>query len=817
MRLRSLVPWLVLPLGLAVARTASAETAFAPPGRGQAGLAVGVDAAGVLRARACTAAPCSVEGGVAIGVPAAFAARVNEARLAVVGIGAGRRAIVVTVPPASSGQAFEAIVAMPPGAREPRVLFAGPTGLVEGPDGVRQGKAVVIAEPDGSGARSIVVGEQRENLDLCGRPALLSPELVNPADMKLRPARMQRLSAAEREGAARLEATRVEDAAPRPTVGTLRALGASSAVGSPWALTDGDPSTVWAEGRGGSGRGEFVVMSAPADLPIAGFELVVQPPGGAPKASVPRELWLVTQKHVYSVTLPDAAASAPGARFRVTLPQPTDTDCVAVVVESAFAERADANVGIAELALVSEFEGSTPEALVAALAGGGERARAAGSVLRALGERGFEAVAAGYDGLDERGRSVALNVLDAAPCTVSAPIYVRAIASGTQAHALHASARLKRCAEAATEPLVRALEAASGESLVRLASELSTVAPDRLVTAILPRLDPKRKVERRALRVVLARAAAAPEATANVRAALVDPKLGPLPTLELLRALGPRATKFLPESGLALARLRGDAAFHTQYLVLGPAAVLAPHDAGARALFESALVDEKRPRIRTRALQVAPRTATYASAFQRALASPEVRVREAAAQAIGEAKLAPLSGALAAVVTKDDWPLVRRAAAQALGALPDDRSSRKVLLEAFEEDPSPVVRAAVADSLGARRSPGAAPLLRERVDDREEAPEVRRAAALSLGRLCDRDSVALLQTLARRVADPRGTADELALAEAALRALVQIGSDEAERAVASLLESDAKALVERAISSVPRTCRSSGSVPASPK
>src|SRR5690606_2918489 len=212
------------------------------------------------------------------------------------------------------------------------------------------------------------------------------------------------------------------------------------------------------------------------------------------------------------------------------------------------------------------------------------------------------------------------------------------------------------------------------------------------------------------------------------------------------------------------------------------------------------------PRIRTRALQVAPRTASYASAFQAALASPEVRVREAAAQAIGEAKLAVLSGALADVVTRDDWPLVRRAAAQALGALPDDRRSRAILLEALEDDPSPVVRAAVAESLGARRSPGAAPLLRERVDDREESFDVRRAAALSLGELCDRDSIGLLHAWARRVADPRGTAEELGLAEAALRSLVRIGSGEAELAVASLLKSNAKPLVERTLKSVKRTC-----------
>src|SRR5688500_10329535 len=164
----------VLALGFcSLANAALAAPAFAPPAPGQGGLAVGSDASGVLRAAGCNVEPCRLETGLPIEVPAALRANLPRARLAVVGIGKGRRAVVVTVPGGPSGQSFEAVVAMPIGGREPKLLFQGLTGLVEGSDGVRQGKSVSISEPDEDGARRIVVGDEREDLNLCGRRAVL--------------------------------------------------------------------------------------------------------------------------------------------------------------------------------------------------------------------------------------------------------------------------------------------------------------------------------------------------------------------------------------------------------------------------------------------------------------------------------------------------------------------------------------------------------------------------------------------------------------------------------------------------------------------
>ena len=54
----------------------------------------------------------------------------------------------------------------------------------------------------------------------------------------------------------------------------------------------------------------------------------------------------------------------------------------------------------------TEFDAGSVPALVAALAGGNERAQAAEAVLRVLGQPAFEAVAAAYESLDEGGRRI---------------------------------------------------------------------------------------------------------------------------------------------------------------------------------------------------------------------------------------------------------------------------------------------------------------------------------------------------------------------------------------------------------------------------
>ncbi|HEX7672040.1 MAG TPA: hypothetical protein VF395_20740, partial [Polyangiaceae bacterium] len=244
----------------------STTPAVTHPGGGQRALAVGFDASGNLRARVCPSDPCGTDGGKALAVPPEALRLANGARLRVVRLGLERTAVVVEIPDAAKARAWTAIVAAPLTGAEPLVPFGEYTGLAQGVEGERSGPTVLVRE------EGVYVGVTREDRDLCGRPALLSPRVFDPATLTLLPAKLQRLSEAEREAAPRLVAQRTEGEAP-PSL--LRAQwGTSAAEGAPVAaLTDGNADTAWAEGRSGVGRGEAVVMRSPREVPFAAFEL----------------------------------------------------------------------------------------------------------------------------------------------------------------------------------------------------------------------------------------------------------------------------------------------------------------------------------------------------------------------------------------------------------------------------------------------------------------------------------------------------------------------------------------------------------------
>jgi HEAT repeat protein len=763
----------------------------------QGKLAVGIDDKGALRARVCASEPCTADGGLEIRLPPEYLAALPRRKLETIRIGSGRRAILITVP-GPLGQNYQVVLGVAPGGGQPKLVFSGVTGLIEGPEGVRQGNLITVSEADQNGVRHVVIGESREDIDLCGRPAVLAPKLLNPEDLALHPAKVQRLAPAERASAPRLVATPTAADAPVSAAGVLRAVGASSAVGAPGALTDGKLETTWAENRGGVGRGEFVTLSAPSELPITGFELVPKAIGAVgPKAAVPRELWLVTNTQVYLVTLPEEAVRVAGARFRVSLPAPVRTDCVALVTESAFNEKPDSEVGLAELSVTSDLGAADPVSLVGALAGGGERAEAAGALLRALGAPGYSEIVSRFDRLDEGGRRVALDVIDSAPCADRVPVYMLAFASSFAAQRLHAKDRFRACKKESAEALAAGFTASKGPLALSFAEELALVAPERAAHAVTLRLAKSSTSERRKLRVVLARASTSADARSKIIELLSDPALPPVATLDLLRALGSRISGFVPEASVALARLAADTSFRVRYLALAPSAALYETDAKARDTLLRAVADPGDARLRVRAIDVAPRDAASERALIAALIDPEVRVREAAARAVREGRFATAAPELTRLLEDDRWPIVRRMAAAGLGALPPEPKGDRALAEALEDE-APWVRASAAEALGARRVASAAEALRERLEDHEERFEVRRAAAAALGTLCDRDSVDVLTTLIRRVTDPLATAEERALGEVSMDALARIRPPDLDARFAPLEKTGARGAVAHA-------------------
>ncbi|MEB2314266.1 MAG: HEAT repeat domain-containing protein [Sorangiineae bacterium] len=767
---------LFLALALAAPALAAAPArpvvARAPASAGQLALAVGFDASSRLFAAVCPSGACALERGQELPLPEAARALASSAELALVPIGSGRRAVVVTIADPPNARSWRAVVVAPLGGAAPKVVFAGWTGLVEGEPGLRHGPMVLIGDAEPDGSRRIVIGEQREDLSLCGRPAVLAPKLLLGQDLELHPAKVQRLGAAEIAQATPLAARPLEGATARASFPLLRAVAATSAVGLPGALTDGDLETTWSENRGGAGRGEFVLMNAPSQVAITGFQLVVRPArASVDHGTSPKSFFLATSDQLFRVTLPENAWEKPGARYEMTLPWPIRTDCLALVTDSAFDESRDARTTFAELSVETDFDAAKMDELVRALAGGDAHAEAAAAVLVALGAPAFESVAKAFDGLDEGGRRVALDVIDHAPCEASVPVYLRALVGSYRAHRLHARDRVARCGEAAADSIEAALRTAKPRPASVLAGELAVVAPARAVRAIAPLLDAPSAPLRQLLRVALARAADAPAAATAVRAALADRTLSERARVDLLRALGPRLAAFRPEAEQAFSALAGSrASFRTRFLLLEPAASLARASATARDYLSQALERDPDPHVRAQAASAVEEPERFRAPLLRAVGDPEVRVREAAIRTLGERGGGFAVAALALRLRDDPWPLVRVAAADALAALGADASADQALVAALADE-SPAARVAVVRALGRRRVVAALPALRERVDDAEETIEVRVAAATALGHLCDSGSLELLTRYAQKLADPFAPADAKSIGPAAVAAL----------------------------------------------
>lgn len=785
---------LALPLSMAMllpARASAAPNPVVATGtRGQQTLSVGISD-GQLHLRLCASAACDPAQGQVHSLPSEVTPLLERATLSVVPLGEGRQVVHVVAPDPAKGRAYELLVTAPLAGTSPNIVFEGFTGLTSGQPGERQGPMVFVSEEASAGARRVVVGKQYEAISLCGRPTVLVPQLLYPADLKLHPAKMQRLSPAERDRAPRLKAERL----PEGTVlgaSVLTAVGASSAVGAPQNLTDGDLKTSWAENRGAEGRGEFVKLNVPPQLPIAGFDFVVRPTRDdvASEATSASEFWLATRDRVFRVTVPDDAWQYPGAVYRVMLEAPLQTDCVALVVEAARSKNKDAQVTFAEVTAVSEFNSSDLSELVGALAGGGERAEAAKTVLMSGGPEAYDAVAKAYSKLDEGGRRVALDVMDQAGCELATPTYVKALLGRYEAHSIHARDRIRRCGRKSADYLAKTLRIARPRARPILANELGLVAPDRAIVEIAPLLEDEQKGRRSAMRIALARAAADPTANDAVKQVLRDDSLSDRVRLDVLRALGARLPDYGTASQNLFARLAQHQDFRTQYLLLNPASALAEKDERARQFLGQAITSHPNQYIRYGATLAAQDTGQFNGELLAAVSDKAVRVRKAAVEALGKKREVRAQAALLDRLAHDHWPMVRGAAADALGGLGASPTIDQALTDALTDE-SPTVRAPVALALGQRGVSASAGALRHRLSDKKEHGAVRRAAAQALGRLCDHDALDLLTELAQKRADPLLDQDQKALAVVALQALAAVGPRDLRERVAPLMQKGA--------------------------
>lgn len=738
-------------------------------------------------------------GGPPIAAPEGFTpADGEEPLIETIDIGAQRKVVHVRIAGAKDGTAWEAIIAPPAHANtlSAVVMYSGITGYAHGEDGERSGDVVTFL---GEGAnKTVVVGEMREDLRICGQDAtVLNPRAIDPKIMQFRGASMQRLSRAERSDASKIIATARHAPADTPLAPLLVVEGASSEIGSARALVDGDTKTTWGEARPGAGAGEFVVLRAAAEIPITHLEITIAPPNESPlpttnlekktatpttsKTAAPKSLFLVTEKKIYAVTLPEDASAHPGESYDVAFAEPIMTACMTVVLDEAYSRDPHPDVAIAEVAAFSAFD--APGAKLADVAkimnGGGARAESAAALLKRAGDAGLAATVAVWDSLDVRGRALAADVAGSGPCPAATPLLVKALVDRDHEVARKGEETLDRCGRAA----LPALAAIVGDGDERT-----------------------RSIERAAFM------RAAHITDAHILPPILNQKDRSLTArIDLLRASSARLPEIAADADAAIDDiLKTDSSFRSRYLLLGPIASLARGgDTNSSARFISLLTQDPDSPIRAHAAELAAHVAAAQGALLGALGDQDPRVRDAALHTIADEHSSPATVAVEKLLEHDPWSFVRTSAATAIGAFPAaidiDRS-----LAAALKDPSPLVRVAAIDALAAHRAASFAPDLRARLDDEGEEIDVRVAATRALGATCDAASLGRLSDLAGKVASPIASEVEVALGLAAIDAIGVMHPADIARRLSAVTAPGVSASVRRrahdAISE-PGTCR----------
>ncbi|TKD01670.1 HEAT repeat domain-containing protein [Polyangium fumosum] len=821
MRLRTALPALVtLATGTLVLATSEAapepgtskDSIVAPAVAGQQALAVRASKAGIV-ARVCAKeADCDAASGATIELPGGALDLVAKgAKLETRTLAGGRQIVRVVAGGGAGGASFVALLAAPLAGKgdAPITLWTGFTGLAKGEHGEER-VSVLVEEPLEKGVR-IVVGEQRDDVTVCGRPALVSAREVDPQTMTLkRGASVQNLSGKERAEATKLVAPPAPGDKPRPLVPLLVARTASSAVGKSFAtLTDGDPETTWSEAKTGPGRGEFVTFSSASEVPITSLDIVVRPPKAEVAGGVaPKRIYLATPEKLYEVSFPEDAFKKAGARYEVKLPAPIAATCLSVVLDAAYAPEsaADARVTIAEITARTAFDESSPEALVGALAGGSERSKGAAALLARGGSAAVKATIQGYDKLDDAGKQLAEGVIDAAPCADQAPFWTRVMQAELEKkrpkHApeepalVHARDRLRRCGRASAASLAELVAKGEGKVRIEAASELSLIAPAEAIPLLVDALAIPDDALRREFRGSLAHAAKSERALGALGVELEKERFAgrsEVARIDLLRALGARIG-LVPGAREAFASLATEgASFRTRYLLLGPAADLArAGDKGAEAFLVAALRKDPDRHVRMRAAEVAYRAPQLLPLLLEASEDPEVRVRDAVVLSLGargrsdEAPPAALVTTLGKRLAQDPFTFVRTNAARGLGEMPSTKAGDAALAAALG-DASPEVRGRALDGLGAHQATAYLGPIRELAANDEEFVDVRARAMLALAAMCDRSQVDAWTKLARNT--PVAMSErERTLGAAAIAALGDIKPQDLRARLAPLLD-----------------------------
>jgi hypothetical protein len=604
----------------------------------------------------------------------------------------------------------------------------------------------------------------------------------------------------------------------------------------PRELDDGDPRTVWREGTGGNGRGEFITLASPMDAPaLAALRII---PGNASSQEaflrdnrLKRIGLMVGSATVLWIVFPrdPARQGAFDAPYWIALPPGLSGQCVTVVIDEVYAGPSGDTV-IADLAVLTDIDLSTggPEAALAAqVRAGGEGADAAARMLAARGPRAVDAIVAelgpkatvaapGKTAVEHRLRLIRVlaRIGDARAAEHVAAALAEPELSAADRDLL--SAALVRMGTAAVPALVALLAAGDVPSVVRqrAARVLASMAGDEARVALVAAAGSGDRELRQAVATGLgqrderdmdALLAAIAEMQAGAAGDQQGQEIGR--EADLWRALGIMARHAGAEararaaSALA-ARLATAMGYELLYRLLDAAgsmddeAVLAAVGGAIARLDDQTLRTESegkgqgqgKGKAEARALRriAAQALARNRGARARALllglmadADPGVRRHAIAGLGVRDDGGADTDQALIARLGDDPWPRIRRESAAALARrCAQARPAAAALDKAVDGDSDIEVRRASLTALVECRAPGIAARLFEVAGDSDRPALLRQRAITLIPMLEDRELaprlIALFSTLRKRAWSDKAS---VRLASAAAVALGRLGGD----------------------------------------
>ncbi|HXJ20417.1 MAG TPA: HEAT repeat domain-containing protein [Polyangia bacterium] len=692
-----------------------------------------------------------------------------------------------------------------------RVLWSGVTGARDA-----DGETSIWVETT---AERVVEYQTAAQVDRCdGAPARLFPRAYDFAAGRFRPIVSTVPAAAPKTLIARRGDPAMPAGRPLPN---FRFVGASTTRGAgadardltaPVELNDADPATVWAEGLGGDGRGEFLTARAAATgYAVRGIRIF---PGDGSSLTALRAHNRVKRLQIAFGPAPeqrfdveiadDPAASEKHWRepYWVAFPAPLAASCLTAVITEvtpgteAAPPRSLGTTAIAELSVFTDADGpGGAERLVADLAAAPDCA-ARLPLLLGLGDAALLPTAQAVASSSGAGRDCLLDALGRLEPTPHTPAVLDALVGALMGSSEDEERVIAATLARSPAPPVAALTAllgsgsASPEDRGRAARVLGGLNDDGAATALLQAAGDGSPALRSAIvgalqasprlpaDALLAAYAAAPRSNGGRRAA------------DLARVLAAVVKAAPAKRAQVLAALRADLAADRPFELRARAILaLGALGDGTADLIGASQAAGDEPVLRflaTRELGTQPPGGPDSrQALRKALWDQDPRVRETAALGLAKVGDAGAGQTLIDGAKQEPWPFVRRAEVDALGHL-CVAGGGDLMVRATERDVDEVRRVALI-GLTRCRDPRARGVLLAALNRREETPSLRALAAGLMAESGDRGAAPQLAAALRGlVAESEGDLALQGAAVAVLRALARLGGPEAVNTTVAL-------------------------------